>query len=156
MQCWRAFARQRMLWTAALVAICFFSLSVTPTGAINCFTCSSVNGSDKNCMDPFNPGMSTYKEKCMVPKQGHVGVFPANFCIKIRGINIETSSVMYIRACAMKTMDSQCGNFKYQDQTMTGCILTCDYDGCNSAPRTLTGTANLAVAAATLAFVLRR
>lgn len=31
--------------------------------------------------------MSTYKEKCMVPKRGHVGMFPANFCIKIDGKN---------------------------------------------------------------------
>jgi len=39
---------------------------------------------------------------------------------------------MVIRQCAMKTMDSQCGKFKYQDHTMDGCILTCDFDGCNS------------------------
>lgn len=39
---------------------------------------------------------------------------------------------MVIRQCAMKTMDSQCGEFKYQDHTMNGCILTCDFDGCNS------------------------
>jgi len=31
--------------------------------------------------------MSTYKEKCMVPKYGHIGTFPANFCIKIVGKN---------------------------------------------------------------------
>lgn len=40
---------------------------------------------------------------------------------------------MVIRQCAMKTMDSQCGEFKYQDHTMNGCILTCDFDGCNAA-----------------------
>lgn len=39
---------------------------------------------------------------------------------------------MVIRQCAMKTMDSQCGVFKYQEHTMNGCILTCDFDGCNS------------------------
>jgi len=31
--------------------------------------------------------MSTYIEKCMVPKRGHVGMFPANFCTKIIGRN---------------------------------------------------------------------
>jgi hypothetical protein len=55
--------------------------------SINCYTCSSFNGSDQNCEDPYNPAMSTYKEKCMVPKQGHIGTFPANFCIKIVGKN---------------------------------------------------------------------
>ncbi|CAB3374735.1 Hypothetical predicted protein [Cloeon dipterum] len=122
-----------MSWTAALLAAHLLVITVCPTSAINCYTCSSVNGSNVNCEDPFNPDPSEYKVKCMVPKQGHVGVFPANFCIKIRGTNVETSSMMYIRACAMKTMDSQCGVFKYQDAAMTGCILTCDYDGCNSA-----------------------
>jgi hypothetical protein len=46
----------------------------------------------------------------------------------------DTSVVTFIRACSMKTMDSQCGLFRYQDTLMSGCILTCDYDGCNSAP----------------------
>jgi hypothetical protein len=55
--------------------------------SINCYTCSSFNGSDTNCEDPYNPAMSTYTEKCMVPKQGHIGTFPANFCIKIVGKN---------------------------------------------------------------------
>jgi len=46
-----------------------------------------LNGSNANCEDPFNPAMSTYIEKCMVPKRGHVGMFPANFCTKIIGNN---------------------------------------------------------------------
>jgi len=74
-------------WLSAMFGVKSVVFSVAPTHAINCYTCSSVNGSDVNCMDPFNPAMSTYKEKCMVPKQGHIGVFPANFCIKIRGQN---------------------------------------------------------------------
>ncbi|KAG8235596.1 hypothetical protein J437_LFUL014852 [Ladona fulva] len=105
--------------------------------AINCYTCSSLNGSDVNCEDPYNPAMSTYTEKCMVPKQGHIGMFPANFCIKIVGRNVVSWELMVIRACVMKTMDSQCGVFRYQEHTMTGCVLTCDYDGCNSALRTV-------------------
>ncbi|KAG8283527.1 hypothetical protein J6590_014046 [Homalodisca vitripennis] len=112
--------------------------------SINCYICSSLNGSNPNCEDPFNPAMSTYKEKCMVPKQGHIGMFPANFCIKIDGKNVETKEVMVIRACVMKTMDSQCGGFRYQDTMMTGCIQSCDYDGCNGAP-TLSRTSGLLV-----------
>lgn len=55
-----------------------------------------------------------------------------------------------IRACSLENMDNQCGNFKFEgdvykvNQIMMnmlsdhhhsccgqGCILTCDYDGCN-------------------------
>lgn len=55
--------------------------------AINCYTCSSMNGSNPFCEDPINTHKSTYTEKCMVPKKGHIGIFPANFCIKIVGRN---------------------------------------------------------------------
>jgi len=57
---------------------------------------------------------------------------------------------MFIRACAMKTMDSQCGLFKYQEHTMDGCILTCDYDGCNSASAAAASVAVAALMAAVL------
>ncbi|XP_050531121.1 U-scoloptoxin(05)-Sm1a-like isoform X2 [Daktulosphaira vitifoliae] len=110
------------------------------TSCINCFKCSSLNGSNTDCEDPFNPAMSSYIEKCMVPKRGHVGMFPANFCTKIVGTNVITREVMVIRQCAMKTMDSQCGEFKYQDNTMDGCILTCDFDGCNSGYKNTSNT----------------
>ncbi|XP_022204563.1 uncharacterized protein LOC111061182 isoform X1 [Nilaparvata lugens] len=108
-------------------------ISLRSVASINCYTCSSHNGSNPHCEDPFNPAMSTYKEKCMVPKAGHIGLFPANFCIKIDGRNVKTKEVTVIRACVMKSMDSQCGGFKYEDIMMKGCIQSCDYDGCNSA-----------------------
>ncbi|XP_039298404.1 uncharacterized protein LOC111061182 isoform X3 [Nilaparvata lugens] len=66
-------------------------ISLRSVASINCYTCSSHNGSNPHCEDPFNPAMSTYKEKCMVPKAGHIGLFPANFCIKIDGRNEEPS-----------------------------------------------------------------
>lgn len=50
-------------------------------------------------------------------------------------ISVDTYAKMVIRACVMKNMDSQCGEFKYEDQTMSGCILTCDFDGCNRVSR---------------------
>lgn len=64
-----------------------------------------------------------------------------------------THEVMVIRQCAMKTMDSQCGEFKYQENTMNGCILTCDFDGCNAAPsrRPRNAVLQIAVPALTLA-----
>lgn len=63
---------------------------------------------------------------------------------------MDTSELMVIRACVRKTMDSQCGSFRYQDSLMNGCILTCDYDGCNAAPG-LGPAQHLAVVAAALA-----
>lgn len=61
-------------------------------GAISCYTCSSRNGTDQNCHDPFHPAMSTYTEGCKVPKEGHIGQFPANFCIKVIGKTGKASS----------------------------------------------------------------
>ena len=49
-----------------------------------------------------------------------------------------------VRTCVLEDIASggvQCGNFRFQGNPdndtqvtmMSGCILTCDYDGCNSA-----------------------
>lgn len=101
--------------------------------AISCYTCSSVNGTDINCHDPFHPAMSTYTEECRVPKEGHIGKFPANFCIKVIGKTVQTQEEHVIRACTLENMDNQCGVFRFEQDTLQGCILTCDYDGCNTA-----------------------
>ncbi|XP_054722170.1 U-scoloptoxin(05)-Cw1a-like [Uloborus diversus] len=104
--------------------------------AISCYTCSSRNGTDLNCHDPFHPAMSTYTEGCKVPKEGHIGQFPANFCIKVIG-KTEMEEEHVIRACTLENMDNQCGVFRFEKDTLQGCILTCDYDGCNSQNRLL-------------------
>jgi len=72
----------------------FYTRVILGTSCINCFKCSSLNGSNANCEDPFNPAMSSYIEKCMVPKRGHVGMFPANFCTKIIGKNGKYSNTV--------------------------------------------------------------
>lgn len=38
-----------------------------------------------------------------------------------------------IRTCVLEDMNNQCGTFVFENDTLNGCILTCDYDGCNSA-----------------------
>ena len=40
---------------------------------------------------------------------------------------------MVIRGCSLESLDSQCGDFKYQDVRYKGCVTSCDLDGCNSA-----------------------
>lgn len=62
----------------------FFSLYKV-SSSISCYTCNSRNETDINCHDPFNPAMSKYVENCKVPKQNHIGVFPARFCVKVIG-----------------------------------------------------------------------
>lgn len=66
----------------------FFNYSTEAEG-IGCFLCSSKNGSNPNCEDPYHPGHSTYAENCMVGKKNHVGRFPASFCVKITGTSSE-------------------------------------------------------------------
>ncbi|XP_076046493.1 U-scoloptoxin(05)-Sm1a-like [Oratosquilla oratoria] len=99
---------------------------------INCYVCSSKNGSDVNCGDPYHPARSTYSVDCQVPKEHHIGNFPANYCVKIIGTSVNGEDLI-IRTCVLENMDSQCGVFRFSNEQMTGCILTCDFDGCNAA-----------------------
>ena len=102
------------------------------------------------------------EKKCMVPREGHIGNFPANFCIKIMGVDGKPRRPLYftvsmhtffmyklrrfsiqilatsgellvIRRCVLEDMGDQCGTFVFEGAEMKGCILTCDYDGCNGA-----------------------
>ncbi|XP_068247488.1 U-scoloptoxin(05)-Sm1a-like [Palaemon carinicauda] len=104
---------------------------------ISCYVCSSKNGSDVNCDDPYHPALSTYSESCQVPKEHHIGQFPANYCVKIIGTSASNGESLMIRTCVLENMDSQCGVFKFGQDQFTGCILTCEVDGCNVSPRHL-------------------
>ena len=44
----------------------------------------------------------------------------------------KTEEEVIIRTCSIENMDNQCGTFKFEDEMVRGCILTCNYDGCNS------------------------
>lgn len=46
---------------------------------------------------------------------------------------VQTEEEHVIRACTLENMDNQCGVFRFEEDTLQGCILTCDYDGCNSS-----------------------
>ncbi|MCL4150140.1 UNVERIFIED_CONTAM: hypothetical protein GTU68_048350, partial [Idotea baltica] len=104
------------------------------TIGISCYVCSSKNGSDINCEDPYHPAFSTLSKSCFVPKENHIGTFPANFCVKIIGRSAVTSESLVIRTCVLENMDSQCGVFKFGGEQLNGCILSCDLDGCNPSP----------------------
>ena len=125
--------------------------------SIDCYDCHSINGTDPYCEDPIAPAYLKLQRRCMVPKQNHIGKFPANFCIKMIGtssksektivltqdcinrasisIAVSSKKTVVVRTCVLEDMNSQCGTFKFQNDTLKGCLLTCDYDGCNRGHR---------------------
>ncbi|EFO26990.2 hypothetical protein LOAG_01486 [Loa loa] len=90
--------------------------------SIGCFVCFSFNGSDPSCEDTFN---STILHK------------------EPNRIVDDVSQTMVIRTCALDsgtfTADteivriSHCGHFKYKGHQYSGCVQSCDTDGCNGA-----------------------
>jgi len=117
-----------------MILFVFFSLlSIVDLGSsIHCFECNSRNHSNPHCEDPMSSAYSSYEKNCLVPKEGHVGNFPANFCVKLYGRSVKTGEFMMIRRCSLEDMNSQCARFKFQNDTYEdGCILTCSQDGCN-------------------------
>ncbi len=121
------------------------------SGSIDCYSCSSKNGTVPGCDDPMSPAVMKLERRCTVPKENHMGKFPANFCIKMKGTSGEirpdpsylhltfssssetTGETLVVRTCVLEDMNSQCGTFKFQNDTLKGCLLTCEYDGCNKA-----------------------
>ncbi|XP_064118392.1 U-scoloptoxin(05)-Sm1a-like [Macrobrachium nipponense] len=118
-----------------LTSFIFLIYVVNRVSGINCYVCSSKDKSDPSCDDPFHPALSTYSESCQVPKENHIGQFPANYCVKIIGTSAISGESLMIRTCVLENMDSQCGVFKFGKDQLTGCILTCEFDGCNMSSR---------------------
>ena len=47
----------------------------------------SINPISYILRDPVAPYHIKYTKNCLVPKEGHLGQFPANFCVKLKGTN---------------------------------------------------------------------
>lgn len=109
-------------------------------GSIDCFTCSSRNGSNPHCDDPMSPAFIPLDKRCVVPKENHVGMFPGNFCIKLTGTSYATKETLVVRTCSLEDMNSQCGTLKFQEDVLKGCLLTCNFDGCNRGPNLVLNT----------------
>ncbi|GMT11230.1 hypothetical protein PFISCL1PPCAC_2527 [Pristionchus fissidentatus] len=126
---------------------------VNEVASIGCFTCTSFNGNNTACEDPFNSTYVTarsqhdshnpnYKAQCWAYKKGRDGLFPADHCIKIVGVG-ENNTRVTIRTCALDsgslTADteivriSHCGHFRFEQAHYSGCVQSCDTDGCNSS-----------------------
>ena len=115
--------------------------------------CRAITHQNKRAqiMFPLYPAFMELKNNCMVPKENHIGRFPANFCVKMIGTSreffklflfhslknliflVETGEHLVIRTCVLEDMNNQCGTFRFENETYTGCILTCNFDGCNAA-----------------------
>lgn len=68
---------------------------------------------------------------------------------------VQTEEEHVIRACVLENMDNQCGVFRFESDTLQGCILTCDYDGCNGDKK-LHGWTLLLLATALLQFLVHQ
>ncbi|CDW57485.1 hypothetical protein TTRE_0000577701 [Trichuris trichiura] len=114
---------------------------------LTCYLCSSVNHSDPYCEDTFNTdyvGVNYLQPECMAPRKDRRGYFPADHCIKVSGVSSDNYTVV-VRTCAMDsgslTADteivrmSHCGHFILDDHYFSGCVQTCDTDGCNAGRR---------------------
>ncbi|RWS14077.1 hypothetical protein B4U79_09137 [Dinothrombium tinctorium] len=124
------------VFTNSLSFLCWISMVTIVTHSnlatgISCYTCNSRNFTNRACHDPFHPVNITYTEHCKTPKVTHVGLFPASFCVKLKGLNAVTNEELVIRTCTSENMNNQCGIFKFEKETLTGCIVTCETDGCN-------------------------
>ena len=65
-----------------LVKCCHLFLG---SSSIDCYTCTSRNGTDPYCEDAMAPAFVNLEVNCKVPKPGHIGKFPAVFCVKMIG-----------------------------------------------------------------------
>ncbi|CAD5224082.1 unnamed protein product [Bursaphelenchus okinawaensis] len=132
-------------------AFIFFSMFGVTSAGIGCFVCSSFNQGNPECEDMFNStvaqsakgSIANYQYPCWAFKKGRQGLFPADHCVKVKGYQTEDSTqTILIRTCALDsgtlTADteivriSHCGHFKYEDKQYTGCVQSCDTDGCNA------------------------
>ena len=60
---------------------------IVSSGGIDCFKCTSINGSNPACEDPFHNNYTTdiLERPCMGGRKGRNGLFPASSCVKVAG-----------------------------------------------------------------------
>jgi len=134
------------LLVAATIMTCFVGHNQAAHGGIGCFKCSSENGSNPACDDPFHNNYTDnfYERPCMGGRKNRNGLFPASSCIKMTGYYRDGSGKMTVRGCALDsgtlTTDteiirmSHCGSFYFNEKYVHGCVQSCDdADGCNGA-----------------------
>ncbi|KAL4226310.1 hypothetical protein ACF0H5_014293 [Mactra antiquata] len=99
--------------------------------AIDCFKCFSFNKSDPDCGDPFHSAYGRYIKDCLQGQDGRVGLYPAKYCIKLIGNAANGNVEMVYRSCSLETLESQCGEFRFEGVQYNGCVMSCTENGCN-------------------------
>ena len=69
-----------------------------------------------------------------LPVQKHRLFIETFYSVNTNFFLVATGETLVVRTCVLEDMNSQCGSFKFQNDTLKGCLLTCNFDGCNSAP----------------------
>lgn len=122
-----------VLICSGLIVLCLGKGDDNADGVLDCYVCSSRNNSNSACTDPFNPHYSKLSVACRQGMSGRYGLFPARFCIKMKGISSIDGTETIVRYCALETLDNMCGQFKYDGVLYTGCITSCQKRACNGS-----------------------
>ena len=61
--------------------------------------------------DPVAPYHIKYTKNCQVPKEGHLGQFPANFCVKLKGTN---GNITMLQSCPSKEINWKVLQIRFQ------------------------------------------
>ncbi|CAL1548053.1 unnamed protein product [Lymnaea stagnalis] len=75
--------------------------------------------------------MDRYHIKCEQGQDSRIGLFPARYCIKIKGTSLKTNEEMIYRSCSMSSLDNTCGLFQFENARYSGCMMSCTRDACN-------------------------
>ncbi|XP_074645195.1 uncharacterized protein LOC141901678 [Tubulanus polymorphus] len=105
-----------------------------PGMSISCFVCTSYNFSNPHCHDPFNPYYVPLVKDCKQGREGHIGEFPAYYCIKIKGYRKSDGLEMLVRRCSIGRITERqvkLGQFIIERTLYHGYMTTCHSDGCN-------------------------
>lgn len=128
--------------TAATVSRIVVLSALLATGAaIDCYVCTSINEQNKECEDDFNRDLSTFH---LISRNCQYGYFSGTHCIKLKGKKADGTQIL-VRNCADSDWGKNCGDIRWNsgepdkdEERISGCLVTCDYDGCNSAPTATT------------------
>ena len=55
------------------------------SSSFDCYTCTPRNGTNSYCEDAMTPAFVNLEVNCKFPKPGHIGKYPAVFCVKMIG-----------------------------------------------------------------------
>ena len=74
--------------------------------------------------DPVAPYHIKYTKNCQVPKEGHLGQFPANFCVKLKGTNGNITILLIVtRAVLAKRLTGKSFKSDFKKWFWSFCVV---------------------------------